>query len=76
MTPAIHSDEQTVNAKIERQRQERAAFLQWWREWADRPACNTTFMREIAWESWKAGRARNGGLAESKQASASDRFSA
>ncbi len=55
MTPAIHSDEQTVNAAIERQRQNRAAFLAWWREWADPRACNTPFIREIAWEAWKAG---------------------
>ena len=66
MSAAIHSDEQETNLKIDRQRLQRAAFLAWWLEWADPRACNTTFIREIAWESWKASHAQNRGLAESR----------
>lgn len=56
MTPAINSDEQETNARIERQVRERQEFGRWWRDWADPRSCNTTFIREIAFEAWKAAR--------------------
>jgi hypothetical protein len=56
MIPAINSDEEETNKRIERLMQERQEFGQWWREWADARACNTTFIREVAFEAWKAAR--------------------
>lgn len=56
MSAAINSDEAETNQRIERQVEERQEFGKWWREWADARACNTTFVREIAFEAWKAAR--------------------
>ena len=56
MTTAINSNEEETNQRISRQFQERQEFGQWWREWADTRACNTTFIREVAFEAWKAAR--------------------
>ena len=35
---------------------ERQEFGQWWNPWADTRACNTPFIREIAFEAWRAAR--------------------
>ena len=56
MIPAINSDEQETNERIDRIQRDRQAFGLWWREWAPRRACDTGHMREIAWEAWKAGK--------------------
>jgi hypothetical protein len=56
MSAAINSDETETNERIERQVHERQEFGKWWREWADTRACNTTFIREVAFEAWKAAR--------------------
>lgn len=52
----MNSDEAETNQRIERQVQERQEFGKWWRDWADTRACNTTFVREIAFEAWKQAR--------------------
>lgn len=62
MTAAINSDEKETNARIEAQVRERQEFGLWWREWADTRACNTTFIREIAFEAWKAARKAKGNM--------------
>ena len=56
MSAAINSDEEETNRRIDRQVRERQEFGQWWRDWAEARACNTTFIREIAFEAWKAAR--------------------
>ena len=56
MSAAINSDEDETNQRIDRQVRERQEFGKWWRDWADTRACNTTFIREIAFEAWKAAR--------------------
>lgn len=38
---------------------ERREFGQWWNPWADTRACNTPFIREIAFEAWQAARKGN-----------------
>ena len=56
VTPAINSDEHETNQRIDRQVRERQEFGKWWRDWAETRACNTTFIREIAFEAWKAAK--------------------
>jgi hypothetical protein len=56
MKAAINSDEQETNARIDRLQRMRVEFGRWWREWAPLRACDTTHMREIAWEAYKAGK--------------------
>lgn len=56
MSAAINSDEEETSRRIDRQVHERQEFGQWWRDWAEARACNTTFIREIAFEAWKAAR--------------------
>jgi len=56
MIPAINSDEQETQQRLDRIVDQRIEFGKWWREWADARACNTTFIREVAYEAWKAAR--------------------
>jgi len=56
MSAAINSDEEETNRRIDRQVRERQEFGRWWNQWADTRACNTPFIREIAFEAWKAAR--------------------
>lgn len=39
---------------------ERREFGRWWNPWADLRACNTPFIREIAFEAWQAARRATG----------------
>lgn len=59
MSAAINSDEDETNQRIDRQVRERQEFGQWWNKWADTRACNTPFIREIAFEAWRAARKGN-----------------
>jgi len=59
MSAAINSDEEETNRRIDRQVRERREFGQWWNPWADTRACNTPFIREIAFEAWRAARKGN-----------------
>ncbi len=59
MSAAINSDEEETNRRIDRQVRERQEFGQWWNPWADTRACNTPFIREIAFEAWRAARKGN-----------------
>jgi hypothetical protein len=56
MNAAINSNEQETQQRLDRIVDQRIEFGKWWREWADTRACNTTFIREVAFEAWKAAR--------------------
>lgn len=56
MTPAIWSDEKATSEAVERAVKERQEFGQWWREWATPRNVDQAWLREIAFEAWKAGR--------------------
>ena len=56
---AINSDEQETNARIERQVRERQEFGAWWHQWASYRQCDAAWIREIAFEAWKAARKAN-----------------
>ena len=56
---AINSDEQETNARIERQVRERQEFGAWWAVWASYRHCDNAWIREIAFEAWKAARKEN-----------------
>jgi len=56
MIPAINSDEQETQQRLDRIVHQRIEIGKWWREWAETRACNTTFIREVAYEAWKAAR--------------------
>lgn len=50
------SDEQQCNEQVDRIVKLRAEFGLWWRQWAQHRQCDNAWLREIAWEAWKAGR--------------------
>jgi hypothetical protein len=54
-TAARGSDERKCNEQVDRIIKERKAFGQWWREWAQPRHCDNAWMREIAFEAFKAG---------------------
>jgi len=56
MNAAINSDEQETQQRLDRIVDQRIEFGKGWREGADTRACNTTFIREVAFEAWKAAR--------------------
>lgn len=53
--PARGSCEESCNKQIDRIVEQRQQFGQWWREWSSYRHCDNAWMREIAWEAWKAG---------------------
>jgi hypothetical protein len=53
---AIWSDEAKANEAVQKAVRERQEFLQWWREWATPRNVDTAWLREMAYEAWKAGR--------------------
>lgn len=57
MSTAAHgSDEQKCNEVVRRIVDERRRFGEWWRDWAIPRNVDTAYLREIAFEAWKAGR--------------------
>lgn len=56
MSAAINSDEQETNARIERQVRERQEFGAWRHQWVSYRQCDTAWLREMAFEAWKAAR--------------------
>lgn len=56
MKAAIWSDEKATNEAVERAVKERQEFGQWWCEWATPRNADLGWLREVAYEAWKAGR--------------------
>jgi hypothetical protein len=56
MTPAIWSDEERTQEAVDKAVRERQEFGKWWIEWATPRNVNTAWLREMAYEAWKAGR--------------------
>jgi hypothetical protein len=58
-TAAIWSDEKATNEAAEKATRERQEFDLWWREWATPRNVDAAWLREMAYEAWKAGRRTN-----------------
>lgn len=58
-TAARGSDERQCNEQVERIVKLRAEFGLWWRQWASYRHCDAAWIREIAFEAWKAARKGN-----------------
>jgi hypothetical protein len=55
-TAAVWSDEEKTQEAISKAAQDRQEFLQWWRQWAAPRNADTTWLREMAYEAFKAGK--------------------
>lgn len=55
-TPVIYNDDNKGNDAVQREVQKRQEFGRWWREWATPRNVDNGWIREIAYEAWKAGR--------------------
>jgi hypothetical protein len=53
---AIWSDEENANEAVQKAVNERQEFGRWWQEWAIPRNVDTAWLREMAYEAWKAGR--------------------
>ncbi len=53
---AIWSDEKSTQEAVDKAVHERQEFGKWWREWATPRNADQAWLREIAFEAWKAGR--------------------
>jgi len=53
---AIWSDEKATNEAVDKAVRERQEFGLWWREWATPRNVDAAWLREMAYEAWKAGR--------------------
>ena len=53
--PARGSLEGKCVEQIDRIVEQRRAFGAWWHQWAAYRHCDNAWIREIAWEAWKAG---------------------
>ena len=57
--PARGSCEETCNEQVDRIVKQRKEFALWWRQWAQPRHCDNAWIREIAFEAWKAARKGN-----------------
>jgi hypothetical protein len=53
---AIWSDETKANEAVQKAVREREEFGRWWHEWATPRHVDSEWLREMAYEAWKAGR--------------------
>ena len=53
------SDERQCNEQVDRVIEQRVQFGLWWRQWATPRHCDNAWIREIAFEAWKAARKGN-----------------
>lgn len=49
------SDERQCVEQVDRVIEQRIQFGLWWRQWATPRSCDNAWIREVAFEAWKAG---------------------
>lgn len=54
-TAARGNDKRQCNEQVDRIVKQRIEFGVWWRQWAQPRNCDNAWMREIAFEAFKAG---------------------